>query len=259
MLRRELHEFLTALMFFTRIPCPSWVDHSPEILNRARKYFPLIGWIVGGLAALVFWLAALVLPLSVAVVLSTAAGIWVTGAFHEDGFADVCDGFGGGYSKEAILRIMKDSRVGAFGMLGMILLLLLKLAMLWELARMDVRLVVASLVSAHSLSRFVASTFVQTHDYVQDSDQSKVKPIANDKLSWGAMLYSGLWALLPLGLFVSPWALALIPVAFLPKAYLGSFFKRHIGGYTGDCLGAAQQVSEAVVYLGVYLVWTWMK
>ncbi len=105
MIRREIQIFFAALMFFTRIPCPTWVKHSQETLNKASRYFPLIGWIVGAIGASVFWISSLLFPPVLAVLLSMIATILLTGAFHEDGFADVCDGFGGGWTQEEILRI----------------------------------------------------------------------------------------------------------------------------------------------------------
>ncbi|MCU0449702.1 MAG: adenosylcobinamide-GDP ribazoletransferase [Bernardetiaceae bacterium] len=257
MIKREIQYFFTALMFFTRIPCPAWVDHSDEYLQRSRKYFPLMGWIVGGAAAGVFALAQWGWPPSVAVLLSMVASVWLTGAFHEDGFADVCDGFGGGWTPPQILAIMKDSRVGAYGAIGIGLLLGLKFLVLYELARLAPwTLVVAALVNAHAASRFVASTLVHSHAYVQDPDQSKAKPVASRRLSLGEMGYSFLFVALPMGAFYPHgWLLLALPTAYLAKVYLGNYFQRHLGGYTGDCLGATQQVSEVVYYLALLLAW----
>ena len=113
-MKKEVQIFLTAVMFYTRIPVPSWVNHDADYLNKATKYFPLIGWIVGIIAVLVFVGANYLFNPSIAIIISMAASVLLTGAFHEDGFADVCDGFGGGWTKEKILMIMKDSRVGAY-------------------------------------------------------------------------------------------------------------------------------------------------
>ena len=111
-MKKQFRVLLTAIMFYTRIPVPATLEYSPERLNRATRYFPLIGWIVGGVGAGVFYGLSLILPLQVSVFLSMLATIFLTGAFHEDGFADFCDGFGGGYTREKILTIMKDSRIG---------------------------------------------------------------------------------------------------------------------------------------------------
>jgi adenosylcobinamide-GDP ribazoletransferase len=257
-LKKEIRYFFTALMFFTRIPCPPSTDHSEEYLNKSRKYFPLIGWIVGGVAALTFWASSFVFSTPISIVLSIIASVWTTGAFHEDGFTDVCDAFGGGWTKAQILTIMKDSRIGAYGVVGLALLLLLKFLSLVEIANNGSKALIISLICAHALSRFVASTFVHTHDYVQDLDVSKSRPIANSRLSWSEMAYSFLFAITPFLLFQNYWALAAFPVAYLSKIYLGYYFKKHIGGYTGDCLGATQQVSEVLIYLTLGSLWKFM-
>src|SRR6187402_617597 len=135
--------FLTAVMYFTRInvrkmglyknipPLPDNADvgpsaNEPEYLNKAPLYFPLVGWIVGGVSVLVYLVFSRLLSSDIGVLASMVAGILLTGAFHEDGFADVCDGFGGGWTKENILSIMTDSRVGAFGVIGIISMLAAK-------------------------------------------------------------------------------------------------------------------------------------
>ncbi|MEM1322541.1 MAG: adenosylcobinamide-GDP ribazoletransferase [Bacteroidota bacterium] len=255
MIQKEIRYFFTALMFFTRIPCPAWVDHSPKYLNKSRKYFPLIGWIVGGLAALVYYIAQLILPLDVAILLSLISTVWITGAFHEDGFADVCDGFGGGWTKEQIMTIMKDSRVGAYGAIGIGLLIALKVFTLFHLAQISGLDILIFLVCGHTLSRFVASTFVQTHDYVQDPTKSKVKPIASERFSNGEMAYSALFALIPLLFLPYMIFLLAVPITYLGKVYLGRIFQKNIGGYTGDCLGATQQFCELIFYLSILGIW----
>ena len=132
-MKREIHLFFTALMFYTRIPCPKNIDHNPDDLNKATRYFPLIGWIVGTVSFIAYYAVSLFLETETAVILGIIAGILTTGAFHEDGFADVCDGFGGGWTKEKILLIMKDSAIGAYGAIGILLLLVLKFKVISEM------------------------------------------------------------------------------------------------------------------------------
>lgn len=254
-LRREIEYFFTALMFYTRLPCPSWIGYSEQKLNKSRKYFPLIGWIIGGIGAGVFWLAQYILPLSVSVLLSMAATVYWTGAFHEDGFADSCDAFGGGWTKAQILTIMKDSRIGAFGMIGFLLLFALKFAALYELAIQATALVPPVLLGGHTLSRFLASVFIQTHEYVQDLDKSKAKPITTQRLSAAEMLFSAVFAAAALLLLPLPEALLAALAAYGSKVWLARYFQQRIGGYTGDCLGATQQLSEVVFYLSLLIVW----
>ncbi len=251
-LRKERDYVLSALMFYTRIPCPSWGDYTDESLNKSRKYFPLMGWVVGGSDIIVYLLAHVVLPASAALLLSMAATIYATGAFHEDGFADTCDAFGGGWTKEQILIIMKDSRIGTYGTVGVAMLLAIKFAALWELQKVSEILLLITVFNGHPLSRFIASTVVQSEDYVQDIDQSKIKPIATRRLSGKEMAFSCLFVILPLCFFAPMWffVLAAVP-AYLSRMYLAGYFRHRIGGYTGDCLGAIQQVCEVVFYLSV--------
>jgi adenosylcobinamide-GDP ribazoletransferase len=254
-MKEQLHIFLNALMFYTRIPVPGWMKHDAQMLNKATVYFPFIGWIVGGTSWGIWALACLLLPPEVAVLLSMAAGILLTGAFHEDGFADVCDGFGGGWTKSRILEIMKDSRVGTYAVAGLVLLLLLKFELLLALGKVTGALSFTSClcwILPHSLSRFTAATFIYTHSYVREDAESKAKPVAQ-KLSLLQLAMAGLFGLLPMlglmWLMPTPWLLLVLPTIWLVKAYLGWYFNKWIGGYTGDCLGAAQQLAEVLLYL----------
>ena len=250
MMRRELQIFLAALMFFTRIPCPRWAEHSQETLNKASRYFPLVGWIVGAVAACVFWLSSLLFPLSLAVLLSMIATILLTGAFHEDGFADVCDGFGGGWTQEDILRIMKDSRIGVFGAIGIILMLALKLMSLTALPRSFVPI---TLLAGHSLSRFASTSLLYTHSYVREDMLSKAKPLAR-QITPAELGIAAFFGVAPLLFFIgegfSCWKiLVCLGTVWGARWCAGRYFTRWIGGYTGDCLGAAQQITEVVFYL----------
>lgn len=249
MMRRQVELFFTALMFYTRVPCPRWIGHSEELLNKSTIYFPLIGWLVGGAAGLIYWGLSHLFPADVALLLSMVASILLTGAFHEDGFADVCDGFGGGWTQARILEIMKDSRLGTYGAAGLGLMLALKFVALRSLPPAAV---VPVLVVAHALSRATALTFIYTHDYARANEDSKAKPVAK-KMSGAELLVGLAFGLLPLLAYAawlgSPWLLLVLLPLGLVKLYLGRFFQRWIGGYTGDCLGATQQVAEVVVYL----------
>lgn len=250
-MKRELQVFLTAVMFFTKIPCPKWVDHSPAFLNESARYFSLVGLIVGSIGALVFWAAHFLFPQSIAVLLSMLATIWLTGAFHEDGLADMFDGFGGGWTKEQILSIMKDSRIGTFGVAGLGGILALKFVSLNEL---PAGVVPCLLIAGHATSRFLATTLIVTHDYVR-GEPSKAKPVAK-QMSRASVIISGIFGLLPLLLIPHSgiW-LALIPMMAV-LLYLGWFFNKWIGGHTGDCSGATQQLTEVTFYLAALVLWT---
>lgn len=250
-MKTELRIFFTALMFFTRIPCPQWVDHSPDYLTKSSRYFPLVGLIVGSIGALVYVIASFVFPSAIAILLSMISTILTTGAFHEDGLGDMFDGFGGGWTKEKILLIMKDSRTGTYGIVGLITVLSLKFAALFYIGTQHIPIV---LITGHALSRFAASTLLYTLDYVRDEDQSKAKPAAQ-KMSHTSLIIGAVFGIAPLLLFFDPFIfLALIPV-FAMRFYLGRFFKKWIGGQTGDCGGATQQLCEVVFYLSLLIVW----
>ena len=254
-MRRQMMIFLNAVMFYTRIPVPSWMTHDEDMLNRATIYFPFIGWIVAGVSALSLWAFSTIWPWSVAVLLSMVVSIFLTGAFHEDGFADVCDGFGGGWTKMKILEIMKDSRVGVYGAAGLGLMLALKFALLQSFSLQQA---VVALCLAHPLSRFTALTLIYTHEYAREDASSKVKPVAK-QLQFSELLIALGFALIPLAVLLYwefDWAYlgVFLPLLFL-QWYLGRYFQKWIGGYTGDCLGATQQMAELLVLLYLSGLW----
>ena len=248
---QQLRLFFIALQFFTRLPIPRWVGFQPEWLHHASRYFPLVGWVVAVIAAGVYAIAALVLPAPLAALLSTAASIYATGAFHEDGFADTCDGFGGGMTPARVLEIMKDSRVGAYGAIGVVCMLGVKCT---ALAMLPPASAIAALFLAHPLSRLAATSLIWRMEYARD--EGKSKPLAQH-MRGGEFAIAASTALLPalpllaFGL-LSPTALgASLAGALLAALWLGRKFQARIGGYTGDCLGAVQQLSEVAVYLAV--------
>lgn len=253
-MKNEIRIFFTALMFYTRIPCPSWIDHSEEYINKATRYFPLIGWIVGGAVASVVFSFHYIFPNPICIILSIATSVLITGAFHEDGFADVCDGFGGGWTKEKILDIMKDSRVGAYGVIGLVILFSLKIFTLIELMNLNIWYCLKAILLAHVISRFSAVTMIFTHEYSREDETSKIKPIAK-KLTLKNFFISSIWLLPALLLFQNWWVLLVIAPVYLINIYLAKYFTKWIGGYTGDCLGATQQVAEIITLLFCLGLW----
>lgn len=261
-MKQEIKIFFTALMFYTRIPCPKNIDHAEENLNKATRYFPLIGWIVGAISFIVFAISDLLFGTNVAVVLSFAAGVLTTGAFHEDGFGDVCDGFGGGWTKERILDIMKDSRVGAYAVIGLVLLFALKyfaLNNLMEIVPKDYLLIFLFFINYHALSRFMAINISFVLPYSRADESSKCKPIAkaHGKVEVFGVYFFGLLPLVFLCLWHWLFAIVLLPL-FLGFLYLKSYYNKWLDGYTGDCLGAAQQVAEILSLLTFLAVWKYM-
>ena len=251
---KELAYFFSGLSFYTRIPCPSWVGFSAENLNKSRKYLPLIGLIVGMIAALAYGLSSFLLPVSVSIILSMIVTVYLTGAFHEDGLADCVDGFGGGWEKDQILAIMKDSRIGSYGTISLVMVLGLKFALLWELQAISEQFLLLSLVLAHSLSRLMASLIMQFYDYVSEVSASKSSSVTSMNLSTLEMC----WSILPILaiLFVignSKFVIAILPLLILAWL-LGGYYQKRIGGYTGDCLGATQQLAEVSFYVVLLII-----
>jgi len=248
---QEVRLFCIALQFYTRIPIPRWVGFEPAWLQQATRYFPLVGFVVAVVTAAVYMLSIWLWPQAVAVLLSTACGIYLTGAFHEDGFADMCDGMGGGNTPERVLEIMKDSRIGAYGAIGIGLILALKCLLLSSLPAHEV---VLALLIAHPLSRLASCCVIWRLDYARD--EGKAKPLAQD-MSDGEFLLAAASGCLPVvAIGLAGWlswssiAGCLLAVA-ATTAWLAWKFKRRIGGYTGDCLGAVQQAGEVACYLAL--------
>ncbi|REC47818.1 adenosylcobinamide-GDP ribazoletransferase [Chryseobacterium pennipullorum] len=254
-LKNELIYFATALMFFTRIPVPVAIPYSSEIMNKSQKYFAWVGLVVGLINAVILYFSSQIFNLEIGIVLMMISSVLLTGAFHEDGFTDMCDSFGGGYGKEKILTIMKDSRVGAYGTIGIILVFALKFLSIQALGTVDVLKTSGIIIMAHTASRFISGTMIYTHRYVTDIDASKSKPLANTPLDTMALMV-GFVSILISFMLIPDWRLIFAFIlAYLGKMYLGWYFKKHIGGYTGDCLGSVQQVCEVLFYLGTIIVW----
>lgn len=254
----QLAVFFTALMFFTRIPVPKNIDHSRGMLQRSARYFSWVGILVGAIGAIVYFACAGFLSPSIAIAGSMLATILTTGAFHEDGFADCCDAFGGGWTKEKILTIMKDSRLGTYGVTGLIGILTFKFLFLQELAgKTDPKSVAIIIIAAHSISRLMSVSIMQFYSYVQDIDVSKSKPLADRKLTATEIMIALTGALIPFVFLPYRYCLAFLPTIL--ACYLaGNYFKKWIGGYTGDCLGATQQITEIIFYLSVLLIQTYL-
>lgn len=268
MMARFVRHYLLSLQFFTRVPVTGrlaqWVGYSPEMLRASAAHFPGVGWLVGAVVALVSALVLQGLPGGtfaplVAAVLGTVLSVLMTGAFHEDGLADVADGLGGSLNRERALEIMKDSRVGAFGAIAITLALLLKVALLAQLGSLGWRVLCVGVFLAHVVSRTWPLVLIRLLPHVGDLAGSKSKPLA-DQISLPALAIAFLWCFMALALvgYAQPAinciaivaALAASTCAFL---LMWRWFARRLGGFTGDCLGATQQVVELAFYLGMAL------
>ena len=275
-----LRHFLLALQFFTRIPVTGrlavWVGFSPVMLRASAAYFPAVGVVIGGLvvalsATLMYYLPTAYAPL-VAAALGTAWSVWLTGAFHEDGLADVADGLGGSYDRERALIIMKDSRVGAFGAIAVVLALLSKVALLALLGAVGTLWMCFALMAGHVVSRTWPLLIIRWLPHVGDDAGSKSKPLA-DQISLASLILALLWCATTLALI--SWVAAsvlsgidgqtlttaqVLPVlkvlacgglaSALIFVYLLRLFERRLQGFTGDCLGTTQQLCEIAFYFG---------
>ena len=261
-----VRHFLLAIQFFTRIPVTGrladWVGYSPAMLRASAAHFPGVGWVVGLPTAAVFafvWWGLPAQPASpwVAALLSTVFSVLLTGAFHEDGLADLADGLGGSANRERALEIMKDSRIGSFGAIALLLALLTKVAVLALIAQSGGAAIAAvGLFAAHVTSRLMPLFVIHTLPHVGDTPQSKSKPLA-ESIGLGALAVGVIWWALAMALVVT-----LLPSVGWLWAVLGSLgalvwmwrlLSRRLQGFTGDGLGATQQVSEIAFLLALSL------
>lgn len=261
-----VRHFLLALQFFTRIPVTgrlaAWVGFSPAMLRASAAYFPLVGAVVGLAAAAVLAGALALLPRQpaaawVAAALALAASAWLTGAFHEDGWADTCDALGGHVPREQALAIMKDSRIGSYGALALVLMVLLQAAVLTLLAQtLGAAQAAALLAAAHVVSRTAPLWVMRTLPYVGEADGRKAKPLADAiggrALAWAcaqaAVLSLAALVWVPAG---SAWAA--LALALLAGWRMRAWLARRLQGFTGDTLGATQQVVLLAFLLGAAL------
>jgi adenosylcobinamide-GDP ribazoletransferase len=250
-LRAELAALGLAWQFLTRVPLPVAVAPSRRRMARSLRYLPAAGAAVGIVAAAVLLAAGIVLPAVPAVLISTAAAAALTGALHEDGLADTLDGLGGA-DKPRALQIMRDSRIGSFGAVGLGLTLALKVA---ALAALPALVAAAALVAGHAASRLSAVVVIATGRYLRPKGTARFTERGVGRAGLAIAMGTGLAALVLPGLAAGAGAV-LAGVAGLALGHLlaRALFERRLGGYTGDCLGATQQLSEAGFYLGV-LAW----
>jgi adenosylcobinamide-GDP ribazoletransferase len=242
----------------------TWVGYSPEMLRASAAHFPGVGVLVGALVAVLTAILLAFLPQSsplsplVAAVLGTVFSVMLTGAFHEDGLADIADGLGGSQNRERALDIMKDSRVGAFGAIAVTLVLLAKVLLLALIGDVDPLVMVIGIFVAHVVSRTFPLLLIRLLPHVGDVACSKSKPLA-DQISRFSLFIAFLWLFMTIaGVFIAYDAINLISImltsmiaagaAFL---YMWRLFAKRLQGFTGDCLGATQQVCEVAFYLGL--------
>ena len=246
--RRELALALTAGGFLTRLPLPAPADRDPRRMAASLRWFPAVGLLIGAVGAAVFLLAGTLLGPVPALVVSTAAVAALTGALHEDGLADTLDGLGGA-TRERALAIMRESAIGTYGALGLGLVVAARIA---ALAGMGPGAAAATLVAGHGLSRLSPVLVVATSRYVRPSGTAgfAASGVASGDLAVAGA--TGIVTLVALGAVLGPLvALGAAAGMVLGHALARALFERRLSGYTGDCLGATQQLSEVGLILGV--------
>jgi adenosylcobinamide-GDP ribazoletransferase len=241
--RHELNLFFLALGYFSRIPMPKWLVYSTENLNHASRYFTLVGWLLGFCVAGIYYLSYQFFDAKISIWLCMLFSLLLTGAFHEDGLADTADGLGGGFTRERKLEIMKDSRIGTYGASALCMALIGKFILLQETAN-----IILCLTIAYALSRTVASSLLFTMTSASSPENEKVKPLA--KTQSGVDMFVLLATALPVIFLVNITTSALLFLMLVSLRQLYKiYFHSHLGGVTGDCLGASQQITELCIYL----------
>ncbi|MBC8220295.1 MAG: adenosylcobinamide-GDP ribazoletransferase [Proteobacteria bacterium] len=250
---REMRRIAGAFIFYSRIPLPAnWYLAKT---SHGSRYFSLVGWLAGGVSVGVWLLAQMLfvdlswtfpeMTLPIAVLLGMIAAVLLTGALHEDGFADTCDGLGGGWTPEERLRIMKDSRIGTYGALGLVFLILLKF---FALLQIETEILPLVWFAGHALSRFASISQLHFLTYVQDAEKSKSGTMT--EFSGIDLIVNAAFGLLPL-IFIGYQVWVALLAVVIVWWVLIMLFKRKLGGVTGDSLGATQQFCEVVFYLGL--------
>lgn len=222
-----------------------------DCFKHVVPYWPIVGWLTGSILAGTLWLLAQVLPLQVAWIGAIVVRLLVTGCLHEDGLADFCDGFGGGTTRERTLAIMKDSHIGTYGVVGLIVYFLL-----WsQMIVFPLGILCAVAFCADVYSKWCVSHMVNLLPYARKEEESKAK-VLYSRMTLPEVMAGTIAGWLPL-LFLQPvgWGVACFcpPIVFL---LLCGWMKRRIGGYTGDCCGAVFLLGELSFYIGSMIgVW----
>lgn len=245
---REWQALWLAIGFLTRIPMMVRIDYSPRLMNQCSVYFPLVGLLLGAIYAVLYVALVQIWGPLVCLVVVTGFHLWITGAFHEDGLADSVDALGGGYSVEARLRIMKDSRIGTYGTVALVVALGLKVALL-----ADVQPVWLAFLLAPMVARMAPLLIMGHLPYVADPDKSRSKPVAEDFSRTRLAIAAGFTALALLfltGFQPGVWLWSLVATLGVATVW-GLYIRQQLGGYTGDTLGASVVFAELVLLLGL--------
>lgn len=249
-----MNNILAAFIFFTRLPFWKIKKVPAESFKHVVPYWPLTGWLTGGIMAGVLWLAGQVMPVSLAWIIAIITRLLITGCLHEDGLADFFDGFGGGTTREKILSIMKDSHIGSYGVIGLILYFLL----LFQLNSLPLNFLCILVFSGDCWSKLCASQIINYLPYARKEEDSKAKIVYN-RMSCAELLTAIVCGVIP---FVWLLPLKVWPATFFPLLtfiLLYRSMKHRLQGYTGDCCGAAFLLCELSFYIGSLCLYIFTK
>jgi len=249
-MKNLIYQLAAAITFFTRIPLWRIIDIPGESFRKIIGFWPLTGWITGAITAGAWLVFSMLFPPTIAIMLAITVRILLTGGFHEDGLGDFFDGFGGGKTKEDILRIMKDSHVGSYALIGMIIYYLLLVNTLISLPH---KIVFSAILVADPFSKLLTAGMMNFLPYVRTEMESKSKTLY-EKLTPTRLVFAVVFGLLPLLLLLNYtlWLSIVIPIVLVIVLFF--LAKKKIGGYTGDVCGATALLCELGFYLGAYIM-----
>jgi adenosylcobinamide-GDP ribazoletransferase len=243
-MRRQLLLLFVAIQFLTRLPMPAARDLPPDALAESARFFPIVGALVGlgaiGIDLLLFSRAGR----NVSVVLILIYLVVVTGGLHEDGLADAADGFGGGWTKDRVLTIMRDSNIGSFGALAIGCSLLARFVFLTSL---PTRTFYGVVLAGQVLSRWATLPLAYWLPAARNEDGQGARMAR--KMSTTSFVAGTACMVIIVSAACGFAAVLMIVVASGVATLTGAYYRRRIGGITGDCLGATCQVTECAVYL----------
>ena len=259
-----IDDIFAALMFFTRLPWWKLRRVPADSFKRIVGYWPVAGWVTGGVMTAIYGIALFFhLPVVLAILLVFTGRLLLTGALHEDGLADFFDGFGGGRSREQVLTIMKDSHIGTYGVLALVVYVALWVISTVSLAQRSANLPIVLLLFADVWSKWSASQIVNLLPYARNEEDCKIKKVY-DRMSARTFTVGLLFALVPmlgcvLFLKETPYmALWICVTASVPNSvmvWLVQYMRRRIGGYTGDCCGATFLLCELSYFITLNTIW----
>lgn len=244
---KRLH---AALIFFTRIPFWKLGDVPSECYKRVVDCWSITGWLTGGIMALTLWLTSYLFPVEIAVILAFLSRLLVTGALHEDGMADFIDGMGGGINRQRILEIMKDSHIGTYGVIGLIMYYILVINLIIAIPNIEIACV--TLFAGDTWSKSCASQIINFLPYSRKEEEAKNRTVYG-RMTPFAWVINLLFGIVPLLLLPINLMLATI-LPMITTAILILYMKKKIGGYTGDCCGATFLLSELSFYIGIVVL-----